>query len=66
MKGVLDGREGPVLDFVLMNAAASLYVAGAVGDYHEGVARAREAIAKGRARDVLESYIRLSRGASDG
>lgn len=63
---VLDGSDGAVTDFVLMNAAAALVVAGAAGDYAAGVAMARDSIGSGRAREVLDSYISLSREAADG
>ncbi len=57
---VLDGGEGPVTDFVLMNAAAALTVAGVTDDLREGVNIARDAIASGRAREVLDRYVVLS------
>lgn len=63
---VLDGGEGPVTDFVLMNAAAALYVAGAAPDFKAGVKLARESIASGRAREVLDQYISLSNEVGDG
>ena len=33
-----------ILDFVLLNAGAALYVAGAASKFNEGVAKAREAV----------------------
>ena len=63
---VMDGAEGPKTDFVLMNAAASLYVAGAAADLAVGMARAREAIASGRAREVLDHYIALTQEVASG
>lgn len=57
---VLDGAEGPMTDFVLMNASAALYAAGAANDLRRGVEVAHNAIASGRARDVLDHYIRLT------
>lgn len=57
---VLDGAEGPKTDFVVMNAAAALWVAGRAEDFPSGVGMAREAIGSGRARDVLNHYIALS------
>lgn len=59
--GVLDGAEGPPTDFVLLNAAAALYVAGAASGFREGTDMARESIASGRAREVLDTYIALTR-----
>jgi len=63
---ILDGAEGAKTDFVVMNAAAALWVAGRAEDFAGGVALAREAIASGRAREVLDQYVGLSREASDG
>jgi anthranilate phosphoribosyltransferase len=57
---VLDGREGPVTDFVLMTASAALYVAGKTDDLVTGVTIARDAIASGRAREVLDRYVAMS------
>lgn len=63
---VLDGADGPVADFVLMNAAAALFVAGAAADFKTGVALAGESIASGRAREVLDRYIFLSNQVANG
>ena len=63
---VLDGSDGPVTDFVLLNAAAALVVAGAAQDYIAGVAIARDSIGSGRAREVLDNYVALSREAANG
>jgi anthranilate phosphoribosyltransferase len=60
MLAVLDGAEGPVTDFVVMNAAAALGIAGKVDALPAGVAMAREALASGRAREVLDHYIALT------
>ena len=60
MQAVLDGAEGPVTDFVLMNAGAALLIAGAASNFVEGVERARHAIASGKARDVLNQYVALT------
>ena len=63
---ILDGAEGPKTDFVLMNAAASLFVAGQVTGFREGVELAREAIASGRAREVLDQYVALTQEVASG
>ncbi|HEX6032312.1 MAG TPA: anthranilate phosphoribosyltransferase [Tepidiformaceae bacterium] len=60
LQAVLDGAEGPVTDFVLMNSAAACFVAGLVPDFAAGTSLARDAIASGRAREVLDRYIALS------
>src|SRR5262249_46974527 len=51
---VLAGDEGPAARVVVANAAAALLAAQRVTTLAEGVARAREAIAAGAARRVLE------------
>lgn len=61
LAGILDGAEGPATDFVLLNAAAALFVAGAVPSFREGTDLAAESIASGRAREVLDTYIALTR-----
>lgn len=68
LNAVLDGAEGPVTDFVLMNAAAATTVAGLVPecDFLAGVALAREAIASGRAREVLDHYVAFTRAPASG
>ncbi|KAI0049463.1 anthranilate phosphoribosyltransferase TrpD [Auriscalpium vulgare] len=54
--GSVPGELGAVLDFVLLNAAAVLVVAGVAGGYEEGVVLARESIASGRAWTALERF----------
>jgi len=59
-KAVLAGAEGPARDIVLLNAGASLLIAGRASTIPEGIAMAAEAIDSGRAADVLERLIRIS------
>jgi anthranilate phosphoribosyltransferase len=59
---ILDGADGPRADFVVMNAAAALYVGGKATDFGSGVSLAREVIASGRAREVLDHYVALRPG----
>eukprot|EP00128_Syssomonas_multiformis_P006473 Colp12_sorted_trinity150504_noHs@2799 len=54
---LLDGEEGPILDYVLLNAGALCYVSGLADDFAAGVAKAREAIKSGAAKAALERYI---------
>ena len=63
---ILDGAEGAKTDFVVLNAAAALWVAGRAEDSTGGVATAREAIASGKARQVLDRYVALSQEVADG
>lgn len=57
---VMNGEKTPVADFVVMNAAAALHVAGAATDFKTGTMMARQAIDTGRARQVMEQYIALT------
>jgi len=66
LRAVLDGAEGPVTDFVVMNAAAACFMAGAARSLKDGVERSRGAIESGRAREVLEEYVRLTYEVSCG
>jgi anthranilate phosphoribosyltransferase len=58
---VLDDREGPARDIVLLNAGAALYAAGLADGIGAGIARAREAISSGAARAKLQAYVEASR-----
>jgi anthranilate phosphoribosyltransferase len=62
IRAVLAGEEGAPLRVVLANAAAALVAADRVTTLAEGVRQAREAIAGGHARRVLEELIACSRG----
>lgn len=55
LKGEL--KEGPILDFVLLNAAALLFVAQKASSLKEAVQIARESIFSGKAHDALEAYV---------
>ncbi len=58
---VLGGEDtGGALSVTLLNAAAGLYVAGAVSSLEEGVDLAREVIASGAARRSLEALARAA------
>ena len=59
-RAVLAGEPGAPRDIVLLNAAASLLIAGKAATIPEGLAMAAEAIDSGRAAGVLERLIRLS------
>jgi anthranilate phosphoribosyltransferase len=60
VRAVLDGESGPALEVVALNAGAAILVGGRADDLAAGVATAREAIASGAARDVLERLITLT------
>jgi anthranilate phosphoribosyltransferase len=57
---VLEGKNGPARDVVMLNAAAAIMVGGAASDLAAGMDRAREAIDSGAARDVLRRLIDLT------
>ena len=61
---ILTGERGPAHDFVILNAAAALMVAGLVGTLREGAERSREALLSLRARAVLDALKRISQEAA--
>ena len=54
---ILRGKQGAKRDIVLLNAAATLYVAGEAASIAEGVQLAQQAIDSGRALDVLNALV---------
>jgi anthranilate phosphoribosyltransferase len=54
IRRVLAGDRGPARDVVLLNAAAALFIAGAVSSLRDGIARAAEAIDRGDAQRTLD------------
>jgi anthranilate phosphoribosyltransferase len=62
----LGGDSGPPRDIVLLNAGASLFIAGAATSVADGMAAAAAAIDAGRAREVLEALVRVSNLAAEG
>jgi anthranilate phosphoribosyltransferase len=61
LKHVFDGEAGPLLDAVVLNAAAALVVAAACEGAREGVELAREALRSGAARAKLTSWSETAR-----
>jgi len=57
IKGVLANQSGPAKDIVCLNAGASIYVAGLVNTLAEGVERAAEVIAEGKAAEKLQQLV---------
>jgi len=64
VREVLDGIDGAPRDVVALNAAAALVVAGVAGDFREGLARARESIDSGAARERLSRLVQTSANAA--
>ena len=58
--GVLDNHPGPAKDIVVLNAGAAIYVAGLTTDLWGGVAKAREMIESGLARNKLDALVRFT------
>jgi anthranilate phosphoribosyltransferase len=60
IEAVLAGQRGPARDIVLLNAGASLLIAGAAGSVDEGILMASSAIDRGEAKRTLERLVSLS------
>ncbi len=56
----LANEDGPIRDVVLLNAGAALYCAGVAASITEGVKRAREAVASGKAMAKLSQFVSVS------
>jgi len=54
---ILDGAPGAPRDIVLLNAGASLLIAGRAASIGEGIALAAEAVDSGAARAVLDRLV---------
>jgi anthranilate phosphoribosyltransferase len=57
---VLGGAQGPARDIVLLNAGASLLIAGAVQNIDEGIRRGAQALDSGAAGRVLQQLVERS------
>jgi anthranilate phosphoribosyltransferase len=64
LRGVLEGRPGPLRDIVLLNAAAALVVAGKAADLREGVAVGARAVDDGGALAVLDRLVAVTNEAA--
>jgi anthranilate phosphoribosyltransferase len=60
IEGVLGGEHGPARDVVLLNAGASLFIAGAARSVEEGIARAADALERGDAKRTLDRLVSIS------
>ena len=60
LEEVLNGKQGPARDVVLLNAGAALKVAGKADSFQEGIALAAASIDGGKARAVLKGFCKLS------
>lgn len=57
VRDVLSGKEGPMLDAVLLNAGAAIHIADGNLTIEEGIEKARQVIASGAATAQLEKMI---------
>lgn len=60
-RSVLSGEEGARRDAVLLNAGAGLYTVGRAPTLEAGISMAADAIDSGRASDLLDRYVALTR-----
>ena len=60
VRRILDGEQGPYRDLVLLNSSAALFVSGRCADMLEGIELARKCIDSGKAREILQSVIRVT------
>ena len=57
---VLENKPGPARDIVLLNAGATLYVAGLVDSMVAGIAEARRVLERGAAAEKLHALVVFS------
>jgi anthranilate phosphoribosyltransferase len=60
IQSILDGVRGHARDVVLLNAGASLFIAGAASSVNEGIVHAARAIDRGDAKRTLARLVSLS------
>lgn len=65
IRRVLDGERGPRRDIGVLNAAAALVLSGQCPSMAEGVERAAGSIDSGKARQVLDALVRVSRDCAE-
>jgi len=61
---VLDGKDGPARDIVLLNAGAAIYIGGKADDLAGGIECAEASIDSGAALDRLHRLARVSGGGA--
>lgn len=61
IKSILFGTNGVHKDIVVLNSAAALFVAGKVKAIHDGIRLAIESIESGKAQQILEKVISMSK-----
>lgn len=58
IQNILKGQRGPQRDIVILNSAATFYIAGKVKNIKEGILLAEKSIDSGVAKQVLEKLIK--------
>ena len=61
---ILDGEPGPRRDIVCLNAAAAITAGGKAADLQAGWAAAQESIDSGKAKESLETLVRITNASS--
>ncbi len=64
--GALENKIGAARDIVALNAGAAIYVADKAATLEEGVERAFETIASGRARAKMDEFVTATQGFARG
>jgi anthranilate phosphoribosyltransferase len=62
VRRVLDNEPGPARDIVVLNAGAALYAADVADSLANGIERARDALASGRAAEALFNFTQTTQG----
>jgi anthranilate synthase/phosphoribosyltransferase len=60
MRKIFSGEKGPLRDVVLLNAAATLVVAGEAADLKEGLEHAARSVDSGAAMEKLDALVRVT------
>jgi anthranilate phosphoribosyltransferase len=66
MQAVLRGEPSPARDIVVLNAGASIYLAGCSETLAEGMARAKDALRSGKALATLQAFSALTQQLEKG
>jgi anthranilate phosphoribosyltransferase len=66
LRDLLGGGVDAVAQVVSLNAAASLFAAGAAADLQDGFRKAREALRSGQVRTYFETWIATAKGLAGG
>lgn len=54
---ILSGEQGPKFDAVVLNAGAAIYIADGNITMEEGIAKAKETLLSGKAKEQLEKFV---------